>query len=453
MARRLLSTSKICDVLVIGSGIVGSSTALSLSKLGYDVKVIDKNPYHGLGSSSFSSGICRMFYTHIDSVKLSWDSYQFWYRDRWEDFIGGRDPRGMVGINECGCAYLKTANSLHFIDKTTTAMDEVGVPFDVLDLEETKKLLSPLGVDLDNSYKPSRFDDESFGIPIGTPVYGSLYMEKTGYISDPNLANLNLQYGSQLLGTEYFYNKEVTGFLFENSSKNYEKKMIGVTINNNEKIYADNIINCSGLFSSKLNSMVYKDIPSDIRIATRPMKQEVCYIDVDDSVDIANDGLFLCDPDTGVHFRPETGNKFLVGNSEPDCDEFHWINDIDKFDDSFSQQYQEQVYRACLRIPSLKLPTSTNLRGVVSGYDVTDDWTPIYDKSNIENYFMAIGTSGNQFKNAANIGNIMSSIIENVENHDISPTQFSMVNFDDTIDLSSFSRLRTVLPNSNCVFS
>ena len=70
-----------------------------------------------------------------------------------------------------------------------------------------------------------------------------------------------------------------------------------------------------------------------------------------------------------------------------------------------------------------------------------------------ENYFMGIGTSGNQFKNAANIGHIISSIIENVDNHDSKPTQFKMKFFDDTIDLSSFSRLRNVLPNSNCVFS
>lgn len=62
------------DILIIGSGVVGSSCALSLSKLGYNVKVIDKNPNNGMGTSSYSSGICRMFYTHIDSVKLSWDS-------------------------------------------------------------------------------------------------------------------------------------------------------------------------------------------------------------------------------------------------------------------------------------------------------------------------------------------------------------------------------------------
>ena len=49
-----------------------------------------------------------MYYTHLDSVKLSWDSYQFWYKNKWEELIGGKDPRGMVELNECGGVYLNT---------------------------------------------------------------------------------------------------------------------------------------------------------------------------------------------------------------------------------------------------------------------------------------------------------------------------------------------------------
>ena len=212
------------DILIIGSGIVGSSCALALTKLGYNVKVIDKNKNQGLGTSSYSSGICRMYYTHLDSVKLSWDSYQFWYKDRWEEFIGGRDPRGMVELNECGCVYLNTINSQNFIEKTTNSMKEVGVPFELLDLNETKKILEPLQIDLNYSYKPSKFKDSTFGIPLDTPIYGSMYMEKTGYISDPNLANQNLQFGSELLGAEYLYNKEVTDFILDNTiNDNYQK--------------------------------------------------------------------------------------------------------------------------------------------------------------------------------------------------------------------------------------
>lgn len=42
---------------------------------------------------------------------------------------------------------------------------------------------------------------------------------------------------------------------------------------------------------------------------------------------------------------------------------------------------------------------------------MTEDWTPIYDKSALDGYYMAIGTSGNQFKNAAAAGVLMSQIV------------------------------------------
>ena len=45
-------------------------------------------------------------------------------------------------------------------------------------------------------------------------------------------------------------------------------------------------------------------------------------------------------------------------------------------------------------------------------YDVSDDWIPIYDKSSLPGYYMAIGTSGNQFKCTGPAGYLMASIIE-----------------------------------------
>ena len=31
----------------------------------------------GYGTTSYSSGICRMYYSLMDSVKFSWESYQY----------------------------------------------------------------------------------------------------------------------------------------------------------------------------------------------------------------------------------------------------------------------------------------------------------------------------------------------------------------------------------------
>merc|ERR1712178_171260 len=77
---------------------------------------------------------------------------------------------------------------------------------------------------------------------------------------------------------------------------------------------------------------------------------------------------------------------------------------------ALTEQWTNQVYRLALRMPTLPLPDSANTQGCVACYDVTEDWTPIYDKSKLPGYYMAIGTSGNQFKTAPVVGKLMREI-------------------------------------------
>ena len=56
-------------------------------------------------------------------------------------------------------------------------------------------------------------------------------------------------------------------------------------------------------------------------------------------------------------------------------------------------------------------PGASGTQGIVAMYDVTTDWTPIYDKSALPGYYMAIGTSGNQFKNAGPVGKLMAALV------------------------------------------
>ena len=44
------------------------------------------------------------------------------------------------------------------------------------------------------------------------------------------------------------------------------------------------------------------------------------------------------------------------------------------------------------------MPITTNMKGVVALYDVSDDWIPIYDKSSLPGYYMAIGSVATNIK-------------------------------------------------------
>jgi sarcosine oxidase subunit beta len=65
---------------------------------------------------------------------------------------------------------------------------------------------------------------------------------------------------------------------------------------------------------------------------------------------------------------------------------------------------------------------------------------------------MAIGTSGNQFKNAPIVGELMAELIEACEagqDHDTDPVTFKLKNINHDISIGFYSRLREVNKNSS----
>ena len=98
------------------------------------------------------------------------------------------------------------------------------------------------------------------------------------------------------------------------------------------------------------------------------------------------------------------------------------------------------MLRFARRVPEFGMPSQPV--GLAALYDTTDDWVPIYDKSSLHGYFMACGTSGNQFKNAPIAGQFMRDIIDATmsgHDHDADPLQFRGAFTGKLIDLASFS--------------
>jgi sarcosine oxidase subunit beta len=108
-------------------------------------------------------------------------------------------------------------------------------------------------------------------------------------------------------------------------------------------------------------------------------------------------------------------------------------------------QWKAQCYRLGKRIPSLKVPNQP--KGVVDLYDVSDDWIPIYDKSDLPGFYMAVGTSGNQYKNAPVVGRMMAELIDACEkglDHDKEPFQYEFKYTTRTLNVGFFSRKREI---------
>jgi hypothetical protein len=66
----------------------------------------------------------------------------------------------------------------------------------------------------------------------------------------------------------------------------------------------------------------------------------------------------------------------------------------------------------------------------------------VYDKTGPAGFYVAIGTSGNQFKNAPAIGSVIHAIVDAVKNgrdHDVDPST-TLARTPDTLSISAPSR-------------
>eukprot|EP00435_Cladocopium_sp_Y103_P067313 s104_g29.t2 len=85
------------DAIIIGAGVIGNSIATELSRSGWRTLNIDKLRGSGQGSTGYSSGICRMMYSLLDSVKFAWEGYD--YFEKWEEHIGVKVKNQGPGVS------------------------------------------------------------------------------------------------------------------------------------------------------------------------------------------------------------------------------------------------------------------------------------------------------------------------------------------------------------------
>jgi sarcosine oxidase subunit beta len=283
--------------------------------------------------------------------------------------------------------------------------------------------------------------DPAFGQAAKENLAGAIFTPHSGYVSDPQLSAHNVQRATEARGGNFVFNAEVVEI------RQAHGRVAGVTLKDGERIDAPVVVNVAGPHSFLINRMA--GVEDGMKIKTRALRQEVAHVPAPAGFDFETNGCVTSDGDIGCYYRPEVGNHILVGSEDPDCDELEWA-DPDDFNRNFTDQWKTQVYRLAQRIPSLGIPNRA--KGVVDLYDVSDDWIPIYDKSDLAGFYMAIGTSGNQYKNAPVAGAMMAELIDRSEHghdHDADPLRFALRHSGQTIDVGFYSRRREINPESS----
>ena len=425
------------DAVIIGAGIIGANLGFEMSKAGYRTLNIDKLPAAGYGSTANSCAIVRCHYSTWPGVAMAYEGFHFW--SDWADYLGTDDERGLAGFVQCGAVYV--GDSDRYEKKVLPLFDEIGIEYEIWDADEMAEEASYL--DMGSYAPPKRPEDDAFWEDPPHRITSAVHTPIAGYITDPQLATHNLQRAAEAKGGEFMFGAEVTEIRVEDG------RVAGVTLDNGTQIDAPIVVNVAGPHSFVINEMA--GVADSMNIKTRALRHEVHHVPSPNGIDFEKEGMLVGDDDLGTYFRPEVGNHILVGSQDPDCDPQIWVEDPDEFERAITEdQWKAQVLRLARRIPSLGVPSDK--KGVVDLYDVSDDWIPIYDKTDLPGFYVAIGTSGNQFKNCHIAAYCLTKLIQEVEtghDHDADPVTVKMPYTGLELDMGVFSRNREINKDSS----
>lgn len=419
------------SAVVVGAGIIGCSIALELSRRGWDVTVVDKGSTPGCGSTSASSAMVRFNYDNLQEVVLAWESHARWVA--WATHLGVEDPAGLATFIRTGLLVLDG----ELLDRSLELghMDTLGIPYEAVDADQIRERFPALD--------PARIgpacrveDDHFWDDPTGE--IGGFIQTDSGFVNDATLAAHNLAHAAQQSGARFQWRSAVTDITQDTG------RVTGVQLADGSHVAADVVVNAAGPWSVTLNTMA--GVLNDFSTSTRATEQEVISVPAPEGFGLEDGGTGVHDPDFGTYFRPHPGNTIIVGSFEAPCDPLVLVDDADDVRQSPSaENWEVQSLRLARRLPDLQVPGQKS--GIVSAYDITDDWIPIYDKTSLDGYFVAIGTSGHQFKAAPFVGVAMAELIGAVQNghdHDSDPLVVKGEYTGVDLDLGFFSRRREV---------
>ncbi len=424
------------DAVIIGAGVIGCAIALELARKGCRTLNVDALPAAGYGSTSASAAVIRVYYSTLLGTALAYEGYHYW--KGWREHLGLPPGVELARFVETGSVVIKTEENGH-LRPTCALMAQLGVPFEDWDNARLRRELPYY--DLTRYAPPRRPDDPAFGEGDGE-IPGAVLFPTCGYVPDPQLATRNLQQAAVARGAQFRFNAEVAKIL-----------QVGGRVEGAEladgggRVWAPVLVNAAGPHSAAVNRLA--GVTGEMGVGTRPLRQEVAYVPAPSGADFAQRPLICADGDVGCYWRSDVGAKLLIGGLEPACDRLEWV-DADDWNRELTEQWTAQVYRAALRMPTLPIPSQA--QGIAALYDVADDWIPIYDRSSLGGYYMAVGTSGNQFKNAPLVGVLMAELIlacEAGHDHDQAPLRLKGRHTGLELDLGFFSRLRSVNRDSS----
>lgn len=370
------------DVLIIGGGIMGCSTAYQLGKRGLSVALFDKQSI-GEGPTGQSSAIIRQHYSNELTARMALYSLRV-FQD-FEERVGGES-----GFTRTGFIAIVDEKDRAGLEANIALQRRVGIKSELLDAAALGKIMPALDA---------------------TKLTAIAYEPESGY-ADPYLTVNAFAQAARRHGVRILQNTEVTQIHFNG------QRVSGLEAAG-ERYSAPIVLNCSGAWGARVANLAGAKVPINpcrVQVAffRRPAGHEAPHPVVADFIH-------------ATYFRSETGGLTLVGLIDPS--EADAIVDPDGYreylDDSFILDAGERLIR---RYPIMERSDSTG--GYASLYAITPDWHPIVDEV-IEDsgFYVCSGFSGHGFKLGPAVGLMTADLLTGERDPLFDPHLFRLSRF------------------------
>lgn len=382
------------DVVIIGSGIVGSSVAYHLAQQGCtNVLVIEREAHQGKGSTGKSMGGVRAQFSTPVNIQMSRYSIDFF--SRFDEVVG--HPADYRAHGYLFCA----TNERHLEYLKANRERQISLGVDNVELVSAEDILK---------FVPQlRVDD----------IIGGTFCPTDGFV-DPHSVMMGFMLNARERGVRLWLDTEVVGIQTEpsNTSTSLPAGAVSRRISGVETsrglVSTHTVVNAAGPWAAAVARMAEAELPVE------PLRRQL--VPTEPFAELPQRFPMVIDMSTGFHFRRE-GKGILLAWNDPD--------ETPGFKTDFDPGFIEKILtRAADRVPCL-IDAEVNTRRAWAGlYEMTPDHHAIIGPaSNVAGLFFANGFSGHGVMHSPASGRITADLVLNGHSDIIDTAQLSVERF------------------------
>lgn len=350
---------KTADVVIVGGGVMGASTAYHLATKGVrNVVLLEREAFFGEGSTGRCAGGVRYQFATEVNIRLSLVSLPM--LEHFKEEVGVDADYRPIGY----LFLLTREEDVERFRQAVALQHRLGVQTEWLTGDEVRRRLPFM-----------RLED----------VLAGTFHAKDG-LADPHSVVQGYIQAARRLGVRTFTGVEVTGIQVEGGRVRAVETPHGT-------IATATVVNAAGAWAGLVGRMVGLDIP------ITPLRRQ--WLTTTPLPDLPEDFPFVIDFAQALYFHPE-GRGLLTGMSNPNEKPGFFLN----VDPEWELVHMEAAMR---RLPMLE---QAGVVARVAGlYEVTPDAHPILGPTDVEGFYICAGFSGHGFMHGPAAGLLMAEWI------------------------------------------